>query len=139
MKWARLGFCQSLELPGEASGSWELSGMGNSLGIFPAKALVPWKIRWDGDPRRVLGITVDFGDPGRIWGSWTILGITGGLGDPGRFCGFQGVLEIPRDFGDPSGFQRWSHGKQESLGTLYSVNTEAELKQGAGITGLWNP
>lgn len=114
-----------------------------------------WKlgIVWDGEFARHLpgrgagsmenkmgwGSPEGFGDHSGFWGSQSILGILVGFGDPVRFCRFQGVLGIPRDFGDPSGFQRWSHCKQESLGTLYSMNAEAELKQGAGIMGLWNP
>lgn len=114
-----------------------------------------WKlgIVWDGEFARHLpsrgagsmenkmgwGSPEGFGDHCGFWGSQWVLGITVNFGDPGGFWGSWLVLQIPGGFGDPSGFQRWSHCKQESLGTLYSVNTEAELKQGAGITGLWNP
>lgn len=36
-----------LSIIGTGFGSWELSGMGNSLSIFLAEVLVLWKIRWD--------------------------------------------------------------------------------------------
>lgn len=81
-----------------------------------------------------------FEDPGgfRVWESWWVLGITVGFGGPGRFCGSQQFWGSQWDFGDHDGFQGWSHCKQESLGTSYSMNTEAELKQGTGIMGPWN-